>query len=145
MSLQVRIQRRGVDLNVLPGKIQNAVVPGFVSAVADFAFERMYANAPWRTGFLAMSITKEVRKDGFTVKPTTKYALYVEKGTSPHLITPVSASCLVFESGSGLVFTRLVMHPGTKPNPFVRRTTTEILENVAMVFDEVWKKEVGKS
>ncbi len=145
MSLQVKIRRRGIDLNVLPGKIRDVVVPGFVSAVADFAFERMYANAPWRSGFLAMSITKEVRKEGFTVKPTAKYAVYVEKGTSPHVIRPLSASCLAFQAGSGLVFTRLVRHPGTKANPFVAWAAAETKENLGKVFEDVWKREVGKS
>ena len=142
MSLQVKFQRRGLDLQVVSSKLEKTIIPGFINAVADFAFTRMYQNSPWRTGFLAMSITKSVRKDGFSVKPTAPYSIFVEKGTSPHIITPVNASCLAFESGSGMVFTKMVFHPGTRANPFVARTTVEVRESVDKIFDEAWKKEI---
>jgi hypothetical protein len=143
LSLQVRIQRRGTDLNIIPDKIGDAIVPGFVNALADFAFAAMYQNAPWRSGFLAMSISKEVHKDGFVIKPNVSYAAFVEKGTSPHLILPLSASCLAFESGTGeTVFASFVFHPGTKPNPFVNRSANETRVQAAKIFDDVWKQEV---
>jgi hypothetical protein len=143
VSFQVEVQQRGMDLQVISDKTKSVVVPGFVSAVADFAFERMYQNTPWCSGFLAMSISKDVRKDGFSVKPTAPYAVFIEKGTGPHIIEPVNASCLAFESSSGVVFTKKVFHPGTKANPFVARTAAEVRSNLGKIFDEVWKREVG--
>lgn len=64
-------------------------------------------------------------------------ALWVHEGTVPHIITPVRAAFLVFRVGrrfraggrggggtwtkGNLVFTKMVHHPGTKPNRFLLR------------------------
>ncbi|MER7841670.1 hypothetical protein ABTY98_38745 [Streptomyces sp. NPDC096040] len=42
-------------------------------------------------------------------------------GTRPHLIRPRRAKFLRFEVGGDVVFTKLVRHPGTRPNPFMQR------------------------
>jgi hypothetical protein len=143
MVLQVKIQRRGIDLGVIAGKLRDAFTLDFVSTLADFAFERMFANVPWRSGFLALSIRKEVREGGFTIKPTAIYAAFVEKGTATHLILPLNASCLVFESsGGGIVFSAYAVHPGTRANPFVQRTAAEVRSKVGRIFSEIWTREV---
>jgi hypothetical protein len=46
--------------------------------------------------------------------------LYVIGGTRPHVIRPVRARALKFTVGSQTVFAKIVMHPGTKPNNFLR-------------------------
>ncbi|MDQ0761978.1 hypothetical protein [Streptomyces canus] len=46
---------------------------------------------------------------------------YVLSGTRPHLIRPRRAKALRFEVGGEVVFTRLVRHPGTRPNNFLAR------------------------
>jgi hypothetical protein len=47
---------------------------------------------------------------------------WVEYGTAPHEITPVTAQVLHFIAKDGTeVFTKHVNHPGTSPNPFMRR------------------------
>jgi hypothetical protein len=143
MALQVKVEQKGLSLDILASKISGSIVPGFVGALADFAFRRMYADAPWRSGFLAMSISKQVDHEGATIEPTAKYAAFVEKGTGPHFIEPVSGSCLAFEAGEGnLVFTRLVHHPGTRANPFVERAAAETRDSAFKIFDEIWKREI---
>jgi hypothetical protein len=47
------------------------------------------------------------------------YALAHHEGTKPHIITPDKATMLRFTSGSRVVYSRLVRHPGTKPNKFL--------------------------
>jgi hypothetical protein len=47
-------------------------------------------------------------------------ALFVIDGTKPHQIRPVRARALRFTIGGQVVFARLVNHPGTKPNDFLR-------------------------
>jgi len=46
--------------------------------------------------------------------------LYVIGGTRPHVIRPVRARALRFTVGSQTVYARVVFHPGTKPNNFLR-------------------------
>jgi hypothetical protein len=42
-------------------------------------------------------------------------------GTRPHLIRPRNRQYLRFEAGGDVVFTKLVRHPGTRPNNFLGR------------------------
>ena len=68
------------------------------------------------------------------------YAAYIIKGTAPHEIRPVNASVLAFEVGGKLVFTPIVRHPGTKPNPFLEKAAEDARSKVAEVFADVWQE-----
>jgi hypothetical protein len=46
--------------------------------------------------------------------------LYVIGGTRPHVIRPVRARALRFDVGGRTVYAKVVMHPGTQPNNFLR-------------------------
>jgi hypothetical protein len=48
-----------------------------------------------------------------------KYAYLHHEGSKPHIITPKGPDVLRFRSKGVLVHTRLVRHPGTKPNRFL--------------------------
>jgi hypothetical protein len=48
--------------------------------------------------------------------------LFVLKGTRPHIIRPHRKQVLHFFVDGQEVFTRLVHHPGTRPNDFMSRT-----------------------
>jgi len=52
----------------------------------------------------------------FKVEGDTRYAYWHHEGTKPHIIE----GNLEFRSGGRLIHPRLVHHPGTKPNPFLR-------------------------
>lgn len=87
---------------------------------------------------------KEVGDSEATISVNAPYAWYVVKGTAPHEIRPVNASCLAFEAvGGGMVFTQLVHHPGTRPNPFMERAAEDTLSKVDEVFAELWLELVG--
>jgi hypothetical protein len=45
---------------------------------------------------------------------------------------------LAFEVEGNMVFTRLVRHPGTKPNPFMQRAVDFAREKVDETFAELW-------
>lgn len=74
-----------------------------------------------RTGYLLGRITLSSRAAPpfwfFTITGDTRYAYYHHRGTKPHIIT----GSLEFRSGGRMVHTRVVHHPGTKPNPFLSR------------------------
>ncbi|MFD5788567.1 hypothetical protein ACFWH1_18335 [Streptomyces sp. NPDC127037] len=50
---------------------------------------------------------------------------YVLNGTRPHIIRPRRRKALRFEVGGRVVFAKLVHHPGTKPNNFLKRALRE--------------------
>ena len=52
----------------------------------------------------------------------SRYAIFVEKGTRPHMIYPVRARALRFVVDGKVVFARKVRHPGTRAQPFVKPT-----------------------
>jgi hypothetical protein len=56
-----------------------------------------------------------------TIGADRPYALMHHEGTKPHVITPKNGKFLHFRAGSRSVYTTMVFHPGTKPNPYLRR------------------------
>lgn len=47
------------------------------------------------------------------------YAFDHHEGTKPHLITPRDTEFVRFSSKGRVIYTRQVMHPGTKPNKYL--------------------------
>jgi len=82
---------------------------------------------PVDTGRLKNSIVYNVEGDTITVE-MADYGLYVEFGTAPHIIKPKNKKALHWKSGTpgstgrGDVFAKVVHHPGTTPQPFIRNT-----------------------
>jgi hypothetical protein len=78
-----------------------------------------------RTGRLMNSIHKR-HLGNFTgqylwIGSTRSYALAHHEGTRPHVITPKETDGkLVFFKGNRMIVTKRVMHPGTKPNPYLK-------------------------
>jgi len=85
-------------------------------------------NAPYRTGNLRRSITsgevKQFGNDlGIEIGTDVEYAYLIEFGTPPHVIQVRDARVLT--DGKGNFFGKKVMHPGTAPNPFLRKSLDE--------------------
>ena len=78
-----------------------------------------------KTGRLMNSIqfehmAKNALGPGIKVGAYTDYALLHHRGTKPHIITPNKpGGTLVFRSGSRIVRTPIVRHPGTRPNHYL--------------------------
>jgi len=74
------------------------------------------------TGRLRDSISGSVKSGrsvvGRVVASDWKAMMHHE-GTSPHKITPKKSKALAFQSRGKIVVTKLVNHPGTKPNRFL--------------------------
>lgn len=77
---------------------------------------------PKRTGALEDSIEHHVEGGDLIVSATGSdeetYAAYVELGTMPHVIRPKTKQALYWEGAAHPV--KVVHHPGTKPQPFLR-------------------------
>lgn len=94
--------------------------------LALYTRDLMFAEAPMRTGALRRSITVTKEGDAYVIKPTAPHTVYVERGTRPHEIVARRARALHFIWRGEPVFFRRVMHPGTRPNPFVARTRDHV-------------------
>lgn len=74
--------------------------------------------APGRMGrkVNAVVVGKHVR-----IESSHPATMYVHNGTRPHVIRPRYRKVLKFSVKGRTVFARVVMHPGTKPNPFLTK------------------------
>jgi len=135
--LSIRIEQRG-SLIEIHRRLEKAF-RRLIARLADFTYEEMRRRAPVRTGKLRRSIEKRVAGLKAEIGPTVPYAIFVERGTRPHIITPVRAHALRFEVGGEVIFARLVRHPGTKPQPFVRETAEETARRIHIFAREVFR------
>lgn len=75
------------------------------------------------TGQLRNSIHLRKNRDSrgqvMEVVATAPHALMHHEGTRPHVITPNESPVLRFSSGSRIIYTRHVNHPGTRPNRYL--------------------------
>jgi HK97 gp10 family phage protein len=136
--ITVEVSTSGLEFDEVAESLSKDLKQKLVQKLADFAYAAAFWGAPWRTGKLAGSIVKDVAEGQASISALASYAVYVEKGTAPHEIRPVNASVLAFEAGGNTVFTRLVRHPGTKPNPFMQRAVEAPREKVDEAFAELW-------
>jgi hypothetical protein len=93
----------------------------FISVLGPEIFSYAQAYCPRRTGRLANSIEYHMAGHSLIVAAHAPYAAYVELGTRPHVILPRNAQALRWYGPDGAVFAKRVNHPGTKPEPFLRR------------------------
>jgi hypothetical protein len=139
VSFTCEVTRSGLDIRILADKMADEIKNKLVERLADMAYAQAFFGAPWRTGALAQSIVKEVSAGEARIRALAPYDVYVQLGTRPHTIKPARASCLVFVARSGeLVFTQLVLHPGTLPNPYMQRAAAETTDKAAEVFQALW-------
>ena len=142
MSIQVQVSQRGLDLSLFADKVEEKLLPGLVKAAVDYGYALMSARAPVKSGKLLGSIEKHVEGLEGSVGPTVPYAVYVEYGTAPHEIRPVFSKVLAFKVNEKMVFTPIVHHPGTKPNPFVSRTIEDVQKKIPELWDEIAEEEI---
>jgi hypothetical protein len=117
----VEVSTSGLEFDDVVQKLSGPLRQKLVEKLADIAWASAFWNAPRRTGYLASTIVNEVGDGEASVDALASYAVYVVRGTRPHVIRPVNASVLVFEASDGkMVFTHLVNHPGTKADPFMQ-------------------------
>lgn len=67
--------------------------------------------------------------DGIAVSVEAKddIALLHELGTRPHIILPRHGRALRFKSRGRVVYARIVLHPGTRPNPYLVTALREVI------------------
>lgn len=92
----------------------------FKQGIANDLMNALAIAAPVDTGRLRLSIEVYVSGDKIIIS-MVDYALNVEFGTQPHVITPKNKKALHWKDRNGKdVFAKKVNHPGTKAQPFIR-------------------------
>jgi len=139
----IKIEVSYSGLKIQDFKIE-PLMRSLVRDVTEYAYLlARFEEAPERTGRLKRSIKRKVRGTKGEVRAEAPYAVFVEKGTRPHIIRPVRARALRFQVGGEIVFAKLVHHPGTKPNPFMRRAAERTAQKIPDLFGKVWRKHVA--
>lgn len=87
-----------------------------------------------KTGKLRESIymehNRDVKGQYLKIGSNVKYAYAHHEGTKPHIITPTAShKTLRFSVGTRIIYTRRVMHPGTRPNRFLK-DSLKLIEGV---------------
>lgn len=110
---------------------------------------------PWRTGNLLQSFRFRTSAGQARWYPTAKYAPFVEFGTAPHTIAPVTARVLAWPTGGGgryttaasgrqyyrggngtTSFAMRVNHPGSKPRPFMKKIVEKSTNEINKLFGQ---------
>ena len=139
MTVEVEVSTRGLDFEEVAKILDQETRQLLIERLAEVAYYEAFYTAPWKTGKLARSIVTEIKEGEAKLQALAPYAKFVVEGTRPHEIHPASANVLVFKAKSGdLVFTKLVRHPGTKPNPFLQRAVDKAREQIDSIWAELF-------
>ena len=136
MMIDFKIEVSGLDIKTLN---LERPIERLLEEAADYTEKTLKEKAPKKTGRLRRSIHKKVGRYEAEIGPTAPYAFHVEYGTRPHIIRPIRARALRFEVGGRIFFARLVHHPGTKPQHFVRETAEELKRYIPRLAGEVFR------
>lgn len=102
----------------------------FLAGIANDLRNELVRAAPFKTGTLANSLSIVKQADGSYAISAVHYSLYVEFGTAHHVINAKNGKALHWRDGGSSRFAVRVVHPGTRPNPFIRRTLKNELPRI---------------
>ena len=137
--IEIKTISKGIDISAL---FIPCIGSAFVMEVTGEGYRLLWSEAPVKTEKLRQSIRQRSRGLEGEVTIGAPYAVFVATGTQPHIIRPARAQALRFEVAGEVVFSTLVRHPGTKPNPFVRRAAERLARRIPEIFQRVWKRNV---
>lgn len=145
------------DLTLLVNRLQQAG-PGvrvdsqkILERTGNEIMAQMLMLVPVKTGRLRNSIRLITEPGRVIVGPVdVDYAPYVEYGTGIHSefggsyyeIKPKTATNLAFRVNGHWVHTKVVKHPGIKPEPYVRPAAAAVLTNIGVAFAEAGQRRI---
>jgi hypothetical protein len=126
----VEVSQSGLDFSKLASKIPEAEAVA-LEGLADYAVNRAGELSPRISGLMSRSWYSVKRSDSeYLVSNRAPYFLFFIEGTAPHEIRPRFASVLRFEGGGGVVFSKLVNHPGTKAHDLLQKVAADVAAEV---------------
>ncbi|MCF7861203.1 hypothetical protein K9M79_03070 [Candidatus Woesearchaeota archaeon] len=100
-----------------------------MKGIANDLLNEIVKACPVDNGFLKNSIKIRVEKNKLVIS-MLPYGEHVEYGTNPHTIRPKDKKALAFSVDGKKIIRKSVQHPGTRPNPFVRKTIHQTLPKI---------------
>jgi hypothetical protein len=141
--IEFSVTSNDLEFNELAKKLSGPLKQKLIERLTDIAFAAAFWGAPVRTGYLASTVFKQVSDSEGVVGVAASYARVVVEGSAPHEIHPANGNVLSFMVAGKRVFTPIVHHPGTKPNPFMQDAIEEAQNKVDVTFAELWLELVG--
>lgn len=122
MAVPIKIQIKGLkELRAAfkrsPGIARDQLQRAITLSVAAVSREVKKA-APVKTSRLRSGIRSKISPFRGMVESTVKYGVFVHEGTKAHIIRPVRRKALYWKGAAHPV--KMVHHPGTKANPFMK-------------------------
>ena len=114
---------------IVKGQIERAIALSVALVDRNAKIE-----APVKTGRLRSGIRSRISPFRGKVESTVKYGIFVHEGTSPHIIRPIRKKALYWKGARNPV--KIVHHPGTKANPFMKRATEKSEGQVQILFQK---------
>lgn len=141
--IEFSVTSSGLEFNELAQKLSGPLKQKLIQRLTDIAFAAAFWGAPVKTGYLASTVYKQVSDSEGVVGVAASYARVVVEGSAPHEIRPANGGVLAFMIAGKMIFTPIVHHPGTKPNPFMQNALDEAQSKVDVSFAELWLELVG--
>ena len=117
-----------VDTSALQDKLSSDKVREAQALGLNYAAQEtvrtLMMNSPVDHGLLKSWFIESIDDSQATIKTPAEYAIYVEEGTPPYVIEPVSAKALYWEGADNPV--KRVNHPGIKGQHFVRDSIDDL-------------------
>ena len=136
--IEFSVTTNNLELNEIAQKISGPLKEKLIERLTDIAFEEAFWTAPVKTGYLASTVYKQVTDSEGIVGVAASYAKSVVEGTAPHEIRAADGGVLSFMVAGKHIFTPIVHHPGTKPNPFLQNAAQKARGRVEETFAELW-------
>lgn len=111
---------------------------GMVYDHIDTLGKRLLQRAKQQVGKKTMALYKSIKASTAstgrggpvaTVVADNKIAMIHHNGSRPHIITPRRQTTLRFPVRGKMVYTKLVNHPGTKPNRFLTDPLRAVIDD----------------
>ena len=141
--IEFQVSTSGLEFDEVAKKISGPLREKLIERLTDIAWTAAFYGAPVRTGYMASTIYKQVSGSEGTVGIGASYGKFVVEGTAPHEIHAPIGKVLSFVVAGNRVFTPIVHHPGTKPNPFMDKAVEEARGKVDETFANLWLELVG--
>jgi hypothetical protein len=136
----VEVNEVGVSLSKVASDMPKLAKTMLKKAVG-YAKGRAEQLTPVRTGLMRQSWYVTEQSDlNSALSNRAPYFLYFIEGTSPHKIRPRFESVLRFQSGTDVIFAKLVNHPGTKPNDLLEQVKAATEAEIPRFFAEAWNE-----